>query len=196
MTARGRQPGTFNAAIQTNWKLLIKRTPTLEFFVTEFQPPSVTLGVAKQSTPLDSIPLEGDRLYRSDLQLQFIVDEKWANYDEIYDWMVDLARPQDSRQYRLLKEASPEQKLVPNLAGVGRHSDIAVYIATSKRNATTEWAFLDCFPVALTVPRFTYQDTTVKPIVANVQFAFRHFVLNRVGEDTARDYLTGQMSTV
>jgi hypothetical protein len=74
-----RQPANINPQHQLGFRLLLKRAPNLEFFVTEFQPPALQLGKAQQLSPLENIPWPGDRLYRTDLRLRFMVSEDWTN---------------------------------------------------------------------------------------------------------------------
>ncbi len=177
-----RQPSNVNPQSQTGWKLVLKRAPNLEFFCTEFQPPSVQLGTTKQYTPLEDIPWGGDRLYRTPVSFRFMVSEDWTNYDEIYNWMVGLARPELSSQYATLARDSNFKLPQYALSGTGVKSDITCHVTTSKRNPSTRWVFLDAFPVSLVVPRFSFQDTQVQYLQADVNFVFRHFHLDRPGE--------------
>ena len=75
MSATSNQPTNPSFLSPLGFKMTVKRTPTLNFFVQSVEMPSVSLGQADIETPFSKIPFPGTKLTFGNLQVTFKVDE-------------------------------------------------------------------------------------------------------------------------
>lgn len=151
----------------------MKRAPKLMYFLQEAVIPSAQLGNASQTSSLDELPWPGDRIYRDNLRVTFLVDEKMDNYSEIYAWMVKLASPDSATQYASLSRLAKNQRL----SGDGVFSDLTVSVSSSTWNPNMEFRFQDAYPVGLGNLRFTMRDNSPQLVTVDAEFKYRHFTL-------------------
>ena len=81
------------------FKLQIKKTPHVNYFVQKVNVPSVTLGTADIESPFTKIPFPGTKLTYGNLDVTFKVDENMMNYLEIYSWLREVGFPDNFAQY-------------------------------------------------------------------------------------------------
>ena len=142
MSATDNQPSNLNFLSPLGFKMAIKRSPTLNFFIQSVTIPSVSLGSSEVDTPFTRIPLAGTRLTFGNFQVNFKIDEDMGNYIEMFDWKKSLGFPDNFAQYQNVVAS-------PSYAGGGTVSDISLLILTSAMNPNLEVNFVDCFPVDL-----------------------------------------------
>jgi hypothetical protein len=164
------QPENINYLQQTGGRMVLKRAPNLMFFLQTVDIPAVQLNEATFYTQLDRIPLPGDILRRSTLDVTFKVDEDLVNYKEILNWMYGLAEPDSYDQYKALATEGRAHR-------DGVMSDINVIIANSAQRNHQEFHFQDCWPTAIGNLRFTTKDKEIIPLDVGVSFIFRHFTV-------------------
>lgn len=150
------------------FKLQIKKTPTMNYFVQKVSIPSVNLGTADVDTPFTKIPFPGTRLTFGNLQVTFKVDEDMANYLEIFDWMKSMGFPDNFDQYAGIASQSIQ-------SGSGIFSDITLITLSSAMNPNKEITFFDCFPVDLSSIDLDSTSADVEYVTATVTFANRRF---------------------
>ena len=100
-----RQPTILDYAQSNQFKIFLPIFPTTEYFVVRATVPGVDLGQASQPTPLVDMPLVGDKLTFSPFALTFLVDEKYNNYIEMYNWMKNIGFPYNHSQFNNLTRA-------------------------------------------------------------------------------------------
>ena len=86
-------PTNKNFLGQTGFRLVLERTPTMNYFSQSASLPAISLGAANIVNPLIDYPLPGEKLTFSPFNISFRVDEDLKNYIEIYDWLVGLGSP-------------------------------------------------------------------------------------------------------
>lgn len=177
MSAIAQQPDNINFLAPQTHKLLIKRLPNVVFFCTEVSIPSVSLPIANLPNQFVNLPVPGDHLVFSELQIQFIIDENMKNYEELFEWMVGLGFPDNFDQHRAL---TPSGRLHDGATGTGLLSEISLFVNTSKHNANREFIFEDAWPSNITDLRFTTTDLDVEYIVGTATFAYTKFRLRPV----------------
>jgi hypothetical protein len=150
------------------FKLQIKKTPTVNYFVQKASIPSITLGAADVDTPFTKIPFPGTKLTFGNLQVTFKVDENMLNYLEIYSWLRDVGFPDNFAQYSNIAG----QQMT---SGNGVFSDITLIVLSSAMNPNMEITFFDCFPVDLSELEFDSTLSDVDYLTATVTFALRRF---------------------
>jgi len=186
--AYDRQPTKFDYASPTQFKFQLAKLPKVEYFTTACNIPGISLGTTSQPTPLADIPLPGDTINFSDLEITFLVDENLENYREIHGWMYGIGFPKARTQFASLVEAgkdrfptSGKDSLVTD-AGKVKYgatplgpifSDATLNVLSSKNNTNIEVRFNDVFPTALSGLNFNQQADDVNYLSASVTFKYK-----------------------
>ena len=177
-----RQPTQLDYASPAQFKFKITKLPKVEYFCTEVNIPSLQTDNATQVTQLRDIPLPGNKLDFGDLQVTFMVDEKFENYEEIYSWIRGLGNPIDHKDYASLvgagKDRFPVQgKESPKAAtpAGGTLSDATLSILSAKNNVIKEVRFTDIFPVAITGVGFSQQASDINYVSSTVTFKYAYY---------------------
>ena len=168
MTAISNQPIDQSFLSPLGFKLQIKKTPHVNYFVQKARIPSVSLGSADVDTPFTKVPFPGTKLSFGNLQVTFKVDENMMNYMEIYSWLRDVGFPDNFAQYSNIAGQSIT-------SGDGIFSDITLTVLSSAMNPNLEVTFFDCFPVDLSDLEFDSTLSDVDYLTATVTFANRRF---------------------
>lgn len=173
MSVIDNQPVNQSFLSPLGFKLQIKKTPHVNYFIQSADIPSVTLGTADVETPFTRVPFPGTKLTFGNLQFTFKVDEDMKNYIEIYEWLKAVGFPDNFAQYTNIAGASLA-------SGDGVFSDITLVILNSAMNPNMEITFLDCFPVDLSSLQFDSTSEDVQYITATATFANRRFDIKRL----------------
>jgi len=183
-----RQPTKFDYASPTQFKFQIQKLPKVEYFTTACNIPGISLNATVQPTPLADIPLPGDTLTFSDLEITFLVDENLENYREIHGWMYGIGFPKSRTQFANLvaanKDRFPTEGKDSQVTDAGKvkygalpigpiFSDATLNVLTSKNNANIEVRFSDVFPVSLSGLNFDQQADDVTYLSATVGFKYK-----------------------
>lgn len=168
MSVFDNQPTNESFLSPLGFKLQIKKTPHVNYFIQQVNMPSVTLGTADVDTPFTKIPFPGTKLTFGNLQVTFKVDEDMKNYLEIYQWLRDVGFPDNFAQYQNIAG----QGLA---SGDGVFSDITLVVLSSAMNPNMEVTFYDCFPVDLSSISFDSTSEDVQYVTATATFANRRF---------------------
>ena len=86
------------------FKLILTKTPKVDFLCQSANIPQISMGTAVQPTYLKDIPVPGDKVLYDDLNVRFLVDEKMENYLAIHKWITGLGYPESLGQYDQLKK--------------------------------------------------------------------------------------------
>lgn len=168
MSVLDNQPTNQNFLSPLGFKLQIKKTPHVNYFVQSVNIPSVSLGTAEADTPFTKLPFPGTKLTFGNLQATFKVDEDMANYLEIYTWLRGVGFPDNFAQYTNIAGAALA-------SGEGVFSDITLVVLDSAMNPNLEVTFFDCFPVDLSAIELDSTSGDVQYVTATVTFANRRF---------------------
>ena len=99
-----REPSKSDYASPIQFRFKCTKLPLVEFFVQSANIPGINLGSATQTNPLYDIPLPGDKITYSALDMSFLVDENLNNYKEIHDWIIGLGFPSNNQQFQDLQD--------------------------------------------------------------------------------------------
>ena len=184
------QPTVFDYAAQTQWRITFDRLPKCSWFCTSTNIPGITLGEAQYATPMQDIVVTGDKLTFETLNVQFIVDEEYENYRELWDWIVGIGFPKQHSQFTEALSGSNRQTLqslgssAPSSIGSGGsntpsetalYSDATMLIYNSKNIAKLELNFKDIFPINLGGLQYTQDATDVEYLKADASFRFLYY---------------------
>lgn len=168
MSVTENQPINQSFLSPLGFKLQIKKTPNVNYFVQQASIPSVSLATADVDTPFTKIPFPGTRLTFGNLQFSFKVDEDMANYIEIFNWLKSIGFPDNFAQYANIAGQHVT-------SGEGVFSDITLIVLSGAMNPNLEVTFYDCFPVDLSSISFDSTSEDVQYITATATFASRRF---------------------
>ena len=193
-----RQPTKLDYASPTQFKFNIIKLPKVEYFCTSINLPGIRLNTVTQPTPLKQIPVPGDGLTYDNLEMTFLVDEDYENYQEIHGWLVGLGFPKDHSQFRDLAQAGNDRfpgsstsfssEIGKTKYGAanpgGTLSDATLITLSSKNNPQLEVRFSDVFPTSLSSLQFSQQAGDVNYLTATVNFEYKIYEFATVGSST------------
>ena len=183
-----REPSKRDYASPVQFRFKMTKLPLVEFFIQSANLPGISLGSAQQNTPLYDIPIPGDKITYSSLDLTFIVDENLNNYKEIHDWLLGLGFPNNHTQFADLQTTGSDrfpgstkdtatvgrQPRAP-LAEGGTYSDATLTVLNSKNIAKTEIRFQNVYPTSLSSLSYDVRQTDIDYIQANVSFQYMNY---------------------
>lgn len=162
-------PETFNHLTPTRFRLFIKKLPLISFFVQTCEIPGITLGTAKQETPLVDIPRSGDKLTFGELEISFLVQETMANYKELYDWVMGIGFPTGRDQFSQAYGRGVRKN--DNL----EYSDVALLVLGSNQQPIAQFTFFNAVPTSLSGLKFGTKEGDTDYIEASARFAYMYY---------------------
>jgi len=167
------QPDNINFLSPLGFRFTLSRAPNLNFFVTDVNIPSLTLGFIETPTPFKILEFPGDRLDYGDLSVTFRVDEDFQNYLEIHNWIRALGFPNSFGEYKKLTDAQPGKKDTV-------YSDATLVVMNSAMIPNIEVKFEDIFPIAIGDINFTTTDSDVNYVTNTVSFKYKLFSIKKI----------------
>ena len=166
----GTQPTTTQFLSPLGGKFIIKKIPTVNFFVQQVAIPSITMGETPVGTPFTKLQLPGDQATYGDLVIAFRVDENLDNYLELYNWMRAILRVDG------FDDATAWTAEANNPMSDDRvFSDASLIINNSAMQPNKEVKFVDCFPVSLSDVPFSTTLADVDYVECTASFKYRKF---------------------
>ena len=160
------------------FKLILTKTPKVDFLCQSANIPQISMGTAVQATYLKDIPVPGDKVLYDDLNVRFLVDEKMENYLSIYKWMTGLGYPENAGQFRQLKKDDIRTNASASDDGDPRYfefSDATLQILSSNYRPSVLVNFKDAFPVSLSTLEFDVSQRDYNFFTASVTFKYTIF---------------------
>jgi len=194
LTTVNRQPTKLDYASPIQFKFTCIKLPMVEFFCQTASVPGITLGTANMETPLNEIPIPGDKINWQDLNVSFIVDENLNNYKELHDWMIGLGFPQNHTQYANLISAGKDRfptsdvgvgtnpdTVVPQTVDEGAsYSDATLTVLNSKNIAKTEIRFHNAYPTQLGALQYDIKASDVDYLTVNATFNYMYYEIVQI----------------
>ena len=157
------------------FKLVLTKTPKVDFLCQSANIPSISMGTAIQPSYLKDIPVPGDKVLYDDLNVRFLVDEKMENYLAIHKWMTGLGYPESLGQYSQLKtDDNRTDRRVSDAADplYFQYSDATLQVLNSNYKPSVLINFKDAFPVALSTLDFDVTTRDYSYFTAEVTFKY------------------------
>jgi len=171
-----KQVSNRNFLSPTGFKFTLNRAPKVAFFGNTANIPSMTLGVANQSTYLKDIDVPGDKIVFEDFNLRFLVDENLENYLEIHNWIRGLGYPESLEEiYNLQKTGMTGRSGTVNPPlekGMDIFSDATLQVLNSNFNPNFQVVFKDLWPYSLSTLEFDATSEDVQYFTADVTFKY------------------------
>ena len=145
------QPTNLNYLSPVNFDLLINKLPKTRYTCVGATLPGISFTEAVHATQLAIMSyLPGDRIEFDPLVVRFIVDEDMKNYQEIYNWIIQLGPGYDTDDFKSLVDSKQTSTgKFSNASFEDMFSDATILVNTSSNNANVEFMFEDCFPTSL-----------------------------------------------
>ena len=162
------------------FKLILTKTPKVDFLCQSANIPQISMGTAIQPSYLKDIPVPGDKVLYDDLSVRFLVDEKMENYLAIYKWITGLGYPENLGQYNQLKkddirtDASATDDADPRYF---EFSDATLQVLNSNYRPSVLVNFKDAFPTSLSTLDFDVTTRDYNYFTAEVSFKYTIFCL-------------------
>ena len=162
------------------FKLILTKTPKVDFLCQSANIPQISMGTAIQPSYLKDIPVPGDKVLYDDLRVRFLVDEQMENYLSIYNWMTGLGYPENAGQFRQLKkddlrtDASVSDDADPRYF---EFSDATLQILSSNYKPSVLVNFKDAFPTTLSTLDFDVSTRDYAYFTAEVSFKYTIFTI-------------------
>ena len=160
------------------FKLILTKTPKVDFLCQSANIPQISMGTAVQPTYLKDIPVPGDKVLYDDLSIRFLVDEKMENYLAIYKWITGLGYPESLGQYDQLRKDDIRTDRIVGDDGDPRYfefSDATLQVLGSNYKPTIHVNFKDTFPIALSTLDFDVSQRDYSFFTASVTFKYTIF---------------------
>ena len=160
------------------FKLILTKTPKVDFLCQSANIPQISMGTAIQPTYLKDIPVPGDKVLYDDLSVRFLVDEKMENYLSIYKWITGLGYPESLGQYDQLKKDDFRTDRIVGDDGdplYFQYSDATLQVLNSNYQPSVLVNFKDAFPVALSTLDFDVTTRDYNYFTAEVTFKYSIF---------------------
>ena len=160
------------------FKLILTKTPKVDFLCQSANIPQISMGTAIQPSYLKDIPVPGDKVLYDDLSVRFLVDEKMENYLAIYKWITGLGYPENLGQYNQLKkddirtDASATDDADPRYF---EFSDATLQVLNSNYKPSVLVNFKDAFPTSLSTLDFDVTTRDYNYFTAEVSFKYTIF---------------------
>lgn len=156
------------------FRMLIKELPNVSFTCQSVNVPAIISQEAVQPTPFIDIPRMGDKLSHGDLIATFIVQERFLNYIEIYNWLVAIGFPRNYDEFSLYTKDRPNVFQLNEQEGKCL-SDINISILSSDNTNNVELIYRNCFPKSISDIQLDVRPQQVEYVTATVTFAFTFF---------------------
>ena len=183
-----RTPSKFDYASPIQFRFKMTKLPNVEFFVQTANIPAITLGETSIETPLKEIPIPGDKIRYSSLDISFLVDENLNNYKEIHDWITGLGFPEDHKQFKNLlttgsdrfpgttsSTAATGTSISQATSDGGTYSDAILTVLNSKNIAKTEIRFQNVYPTSLGGLSYDIKSGDVEYITVNASYSYMYY---------------------
>ena len=160
------------------FKLILTKTPKVDFLCQSANIPQISMGTAIQPSYLKDIPVPGDKVLYDDLTVSFLVDEKMENYLAIHKWITGLGYPESRGQYDQLRKDDNRTDSIIGDDGDPRYfefSDANLQILNSNYKPSVLVNFKDAFPVSLSTLDFDVTTRDYNYFTAEVTFKYTIF---------------------
>ena len=160
------------------FKLILTKTPKVDFLCQSANIPQISMGTAIQPSYLKDIPVPGDKVLYDDLNVRFLVDEKMENYLAIYKWITGLGFPESIGQFSQLKKDDIRTNASASDDGDPRYfefSDATLQVLNSNYKPSVLINFKDAFPVALSTLDFDVTTRDYNYFTAEATFKYTIF---------------------
>lgn len=159
-------PINTNLALSTSFRFILRKIPTVTYFVTSITTPS------SSSTPIAYDYLTATQFKvpggaaNTDISIRFIIDEEFRNYMEMVKWF------RSGAPYRDFREIVPSNLAEP--------SDGTMLLLSNKKNPIRMITYKNMIPTQLSGFTLSHSETEPTVMTATVTFVFDRFTVTQL----------------
>ena len=146
----------------TRFTFLIPDKPYLKYFCQTVTLPGVSTGEVTVPTPFSNTYRHGDKLTYETLTITAMLDEDLKTWEETYNWLKSLTRPQSFDQYPR-KSQGDRSPL---------YFDGFLTVNTNSNNPNIRFKFQNCHP--LSISGINFDTKTDADNIPTCDFTFRY----------------------
>lgn len=154
----------------TKFTFVFPLLPFARYFCQTISIPGVSTTAIDIPTPFASTFRHGSQLQYEDFQINAILDEDLRVWQETYNWIKSLTRPESYREY--LKSYDPAAEM---------YQDAILTINTNANRPNVRFKFKNCHPTSLGAVRFNTSENADTIITADLTFRYDTFEIERIG---------------
>lgn len=155
------------------YKLIVQRTPNLDFFVQKINLPGVSSQQAMQSTMFTDLPHSGVKLRWNPLFVTFKIDEAMESWQEIFNWITAINNATSAK-------GQAAMAVNPKWTGLNVTSEMTLIIHDNERQPNYNIYFHDSFPITLTDLTFDGTKTDVEYLTCSATFLYSTYDMEKV----------------
>jgi len=155
------QSNITNDAYGRNYQFHFGKIPNTSFQLTSCPLPTISMGQMLYPTPLHDIPMPGEKITFDPCTLEFVIDENFESYLELFRWIQDM------------RSGAATAKNTADLL-----SDATLTILTNNMLPILSFDFIGMFPTVLGEVNFTQQNGN-DVAVGSCTFAYQEFNLRK-----------------
>ena len=162
---------------KNNFRLLIDKVPTVEYYVRSCNIPGVQFSEAVQPAGLGvDAYFPGDKASFDTLEVTFIVDEDLENFAEMYNWIDSIVPLSDPKLFGTYTDTAVTKTNVTASIDndLNQYSDITLVLNTNKNIPNRFIRFHDCFPISLGSIELE-SGADAEPATVSVSFRFTYY---------------------
>lgn len=148
-----------NPALQTSFKLEIPGYETVNYFVQSTELPAITSGGVDAPYQNHATNVPSNRIEFDPLNLNFLVDEDFANYEALFAWMVDIIRT---------------EPVVPS-----QMKNLTLHITNSSKVHKMSIRFHKAYPTMLSSIPLDSSVTDPTALICSASFRYQYFEIIR-----------------
>ena len=157
-------PEELDSASGNSFRLIFQKLPSVTFHLKEVNLPGISISSINNPTPGHDWNLPGSTITFDSLELSFIVDEKYENWKEIYNWIMELYNPDTGRSTGDLQNQLMEAQL---------------YIKSNRNNSIRVVKFHNIFPTTISSIDFS-TESVGEPLIASVSLSYTTYNMEAV----------------
>ncbi|MBT5356126.1 MAG: hypothetical protein HOK95_05960 [Candidatus Marinimicrobia bacterium] len=154
-------PDEFNTARPSNYQLVFQRLPGVTFHLQTVSLPTVTISEIDVPNPMVEMQVPDVHINYDNLNVSFLVDEGFFNWNEIHIWMTDFWNPERGGITSNINELM---------------TDATLHILSNNGNPLREIVFHDCWPTSLSAVEMTTM-ADAEPIMCDLDINYTHFTM-------------------
>lgn len=143
--------------------------PFLKYFCQNVQLPSVSTSAVQVVSPFADTFRHGDKLVYDQFNISVLIDEDLRVWEESYNWLKALTKPQDFPQYLNRERNEP-------------YHDALLTINTNTNLPNIRISFKNCHPMSISNIQFDTKQNADIAMTAEISFRYDYFEIDRFME--------------
>jgi hypothetical protein len=153
----------------TKFTFIFPNLPFARYFCQTVSVPGVETTPVAVPNPFADIYRHGDKLVYQDFQINAIIDEDLRVWEETFNWIKSLTKPENFGQYA--RSRNPNAEL---------YYDAILTINTNANNPNLRVKFRNCHPISLGSVLFNTADNAETILTADITFRYDTFEFERL----------------